>query len=73
MIRLLLVVLVLALLLSAVSRMQGVGEKETPPSPEETIIGSQLAPYNKAEQFSEDYEKELEMQRKELDERIDGG
>jgi hypothetical protein len=70
MIRLLIVVVILALLLSAVSRMM---EKDTPRSPEDTIIGSQLEPLNKAGQFSEDYEDALTDKRKDLDEQIDGG
>jgi len=70
MIRLLIVVVILALLLSAVSRMM---EKETPRSPGETIIEAQLEPLNKAENFSEDYEDALTDKRKDLDEQIDGG
>jgi ABC-type phosphate transport system substrate-binding protein len=75
MIRLLLALLIVALLLTAVSRMQGLqqSQQETPPDPEETIVGSQLAPYNKAQQFSEDYENALQEKREELDEQIDDG
>lgn len=73
MIRLLLALLIVALLLTAVSRMRGLQERESPPNPEETIVGSQLAPYNKAQQFSEDYDQALEEQRKALDEQIDDG
>lgn len=71
MIRLLLALLVVALALTMVARMQGLRDKDAPPDPEETIVGAQLAPYNKAEQFSEDYEQELEKQRQELDQAID--
>lgn len=73
MIRLLLALLIVALLLTAVSRMHGLQDREPPPDPEETIVGSQLAPYNKAQQFSEDYDEALDVKRKDLDEQIDSG
>ena len=70
MIRLLIVVLIIALSLSMIVKKM---EREAPASPEETIIGSQLEPLNKAEQFSEDYEDALSDKRKDLDKQIDGG
>lgn len=72
MIRLLIALIIVALLVTAVSRMHGLQQpRDAPPAPDETIIGSQLAPYNKAEQFSEDYGQALGEKRKELDEQID--
>lgn len=77
MIRLLLALIIVALLLSAVSRMLEREEtptgQEAPTAPEDTMIGAAYEPYTKAQQFSEDYDKALDEKRKALDEQIDGG
>ena len=75
MIRLLIALVIVALLLTKVSEMLGTkSDSETPPSPEETIVGKAYEPYTRAQQFSEeDYEEALDAKRKNLEERIDGG
>ncbi len=45
---------------------------EPPPEVEDTAIGSQLAPLNKAQNFQLEYEKSLDQKRDELDRHIDG-
>lgn len=74
MIRLLIVVLIIALSLTMIMRkMEGDTPRDAPSSPEDTMIGRQLDPLNKAQQFSEDYGDALDEQRKDLDEAIDDG
>lgn len=46
---------------------------EAPQPIDESIIGAQFEPYTRAKQFSEDYEEQLDKQRQELDDQIDGG
>ncbi len=78
MIRLLIALIIVALLLSAVSRMYGLpGRKAAEPSWEDTEYveepeGLPYEPYNRAEQFSDEYPEALDEQRKRIDEQIDG-
>jgi hypothetical protein len=47
--------------------------KDDLPKPENTILGSQLDPLNKAKKFETDHDEALDRKRRELDRAIDGG
>ncbi len=49
------------------------GREEPLKAPEDTIIGSQLDPYNKARNFEIEYEQGLDQKREDMDRAIDGG
>jgi hypothetical protein len=68
MIRLLIAFIIVALLLTAVSRMLG---KEAASAPEDTIVGDAYEPYVKAQNFNDEYEQALGEKRNDLDEQID--
>ncbi len=52
--------------------LSGCTVDEPPPKVEDTAIGSQLAPLNKAQNFQSEYEKALEQKRNNMDQNIDG-
>ncbi|MDX1554888.1 MAG: hypothetical protein R3212_02570 [Xanthomonadales bacterium] len=77
MVRLLLALIIVALLVSMVSRMNNLQESRTTERVEEAIgeeydNGLPLDPYPRAQQFSDEFPDELDEKRKRLDEQIDG-
>lgn len=78
MIRLLIALIVVALLITMVSRMQDVQETKTTERIEQAVgedydDSLPLDPYPRAQQFSEQFPDELDEKRRRLDEQIDGG
>jgi hypothetical protein len=44
-----------------------------PPTAENSFIGDQIQPMNKAKDFSDDYDEALDAQRRNMDQQLDGG